>query len=385
MSQNDVINKIANEVLAKKIRDSYKLIEEREAKLRLTDDDQEISEIKKKIAELWEQIRDAYLGLGLLHQIIPGDIRKIVARAPWIESVDEFIFPSPVSPPPLSSSPVHSTQGRQTLFEIESKFREAALRRRFSIKRSKSSKRLRKLKRRGVIKKSARGSVLPAAPVQLRLDAAVPEQVSVGKPFVLAVAVRLPSSPRLSEDELTRARSSEMMVAWPAGAPFIRLRLEVSTSDCDLKETASCPFRLYSGHDSLVLYFHLIPRHTGDIRIVVKVFQKRTTLGSTRLLTQAQEEEVGMVKLKLFSEDFVRPPSLLTSHTILANTANVLLGIVVLGIVTNLISGVISGQLSSRALWITVPLGLASGLALVLINLHPRKRKSSIENKAVQI
>ena len=136
----------------------------------------------------------------------------------------------------------------------------------------------------------------------LRIDAAVPEQVYVNRSFNLAVAIRQPSSPKLSEEDLPQTRSGDAQVSWPENIPYLSLRIQVSAPDCVIHGVDTCSFRLYPGQDSPVFFFHLAAQKRGEISIIVTLHQESDWLGSTRLHTQALlEEAVGKVHVKVVS------------------------------------------------------------------------------------
>jgi hypothetical protein len=138
-------------------------------------------------------------------------------------------------------------------------------------------------------------------PRQLRLDAAVPDQVYVNKVFDLAITVRQLSSPVLQERDLSRVGSGDLKVAWPNSEPFIRLHMQIRAPECKIRGPDSATFHLYSGEDSPVFYFHLIPEKLGDISIIVVVYQHNNSLGSARVHTTAQKNFVGGVNMKITS------------------------------------------------------------------------------------
>ena len=131
----------------------------------------------------------------------------------------------------------------------------------------------------------------------LRVDAAVPKQVYLNSTFVLEVAIRQRSSPVPKEDGLEQVRSGDVQVSWPETEPSISLYVQVSAPDCKIREPSRQPFRLYAGHESPVIYFHLTPKKLGEISIIVRVFQKKYCLGSARVHTVVQEQIVGSVKM----------------------------------------------------------------------------------------
>ncbi|MGL4649090.1 MAG: hypothetical protein ACRC1H_06765 [Caldilineaceae bacterium] len=137
----------------------------------------------------------------------------------------------------------------------------------------------------------------PPQLVDLRLDTAVPSRVYVGRPFRLAVAVRLPTSPVLERADLPAVESGDLLVEWPAHAAALRLRLHVDAPDCALRPPANESFRLFAGRDGPTLYYLLTPQKRGDIAIVVTVYVEGAepdaleTLGAAGLNTEAVEEE----------------------------------------------------------------------------------------------
>jgi hypothetical protein len=136
----------------------------------------------------------------------------------------------------------------------------------------------------------------------LRLDTATPDRVVVDQAFELACAVRQTSSRKLSEPELTHRRSGDVQVLWRESKPQVRLRIEVSAPDCDVLNSASVSFYIYEGRDSSVFYFHLKPRRTGEIGIVVAVYQVAERIGSARVPTTAFEQLSGTVQTVIMSQ-----------------------------------------------------------------------------------
>jgi hypothetical protein len=141
----------------------------------------------------------------------------------------------------------------------------------------------------------------------LRLDAALPDQVHLGRVFDLAVAVRQKTSPLLTEDDLTRVHSGDVQIAWTEGEPYARLRLQVSAPECEIHGEDSYSFRLQPGHDSPAFYFHLTPTVLGEIGVIVRLYQEQDCLGSTRVHTVAREQIVGAVQLAITSHPFTGP------------------------------------------------------------------------------
>lgn len=144
-----------------------------------------------------------------------------------------------------------------------------------------------------------------AAVTTLRLDAAVPERVVVGRPFTIAVAVRQLASPRLSEADMPVMRSGDAQVFWPTGQPFVRLRLEVSSAYCTMNDESSRAFRLYQGHDSPTFYFSLTPTVTGQIDVRIELYQEDDLIGSARINTTSDEQVqrlAGTVQIVMHSQ-----------------------------------------------------------------------------------
>lgn len=137
----------------------------------------------------------------------------------------------------------------------------------------------------------------------LRLDAAAPERVTVGQPFDLAVAVRRPNSPPLAPGDLTRRESADFGAVWPAGAPFIRLRLQIGAPECDIEGGDSRDVRLFAGQDGPPVYFHLTPRRAGPLSLIITVYQELDWIGSTRLRTEvaAGEQPRGQLAMTVAS------------------------------------------------------------------------------------
>lgn len=135
----------------------------------------------------------------------------------------------------------------------------------------------------------------------LRLDAAVPDQVSLGRTFEVGVAVRQPASPVLIEEDLPVVDSGQVQVAWSQAEDRIRLRVRVSAPECELRGDDNYNFRLYRGQDSPVFYFHLVPQQQGELSIVVTVYQEEDWLGSTRVETVAYPQARGKVEVKVTS------------------------------------------------------------------------------------
>ena len=118
---------------------------------------------------------------------------------------------------------------------------------------------------------------------QLRLDVAAPDQVKLGESFELAVAVRLPDSPALTEGDLARTKSGPVQVVWSESEPSLQLAIQVIAPACQIHGSDSGKFRLNARQDSPVMYFALLPRQVGEIGLVVRLYQEDIWLGSARV------------------------------------------------------------------------------------------------------
>jgi hypothetical protein len=137
--------------------------------------------------------------------------------------------------------------------------------------------------------------------LRLRLDAAVPNKVYVGRTFDLAVAIRHLNSPVLNESDLARVASGDVQVRRTESRPFVHLKLLVRAPDCRIAGENSCSFQLCLIQDSPVFYFQLIPKKGGEISIVVIVYQEDDTLGTARVHTVASQV-IGRTKVKTVSQ-----------------------------------------------------------------------------------
>lgn len=129
--------------------------------------------------------------------------------------------------------------------------------------------------------------VRPVTPVALRLDAALPPQVTVGKAFTLAVAVRRPESPPLAERDLDRTESRPFTALWPADMPYIRLRIQIAAPECDIAGADTQPVLLFTGQDGPPVYFQLTPRAPGPLDVIISVYQEMDWMGAARLSAEA--------------------------------------------------------------------------------------------------
>lgn len=137
---------------------------------------------------------------------------------------------------------------------------------------------------------------------ELRVDAAVPDQVHVDQSFDLAVSVRQFSSPVLAEADLENVHSGDVQVAWPESEPFVRLSIQVRAPECEIHGPDRYSFRLYAGEDSPVFYFQLTPKEKGEIGIIVTIMQEDDWLGGARIRTVSSEQVVGSIEVGVTSQ-----------------------------------------------------------------------------------
>jgi hypothetical protein len=141
----------------------------------------------------------------------------------------------------------------------------------------------------------------PIRLVALRLDAALPERVTVGQEFILAVSIRQPGSPVLAPDDLERRESADFAALWPENAPFIALRIQVKATGAEVLGGGIEPVRLLAGQDSSPVYFQITPRQTGPINVIITVYQEADWIGSTRVVTDAAIEARGELTIAINS------------------------------------------------------------------------------------
>lgn len=134
------------------------------------------------------------------------------------------------------------------------------------------------------------GSAAPDV-VALRLDAALPERVTVDRVFDLAVAIMRPASPARPIADLERRESADFAALWSAEAAFIQLRVQISAPDCLIHDGDSRPVRLLAGQDGPTVYFQITPQRAGPLSVIITVYQEMDWVGSTRLRTEAGAEE----------------------------------------------------------------------------------------------
>lgn len=144
---------------------------------------------------------------------------------------------------------------------------------------------------------------------ELRVDAAVPDKVELGRVFELAVAVRQLASAVLAEDDLPKVRSGYIQVSQSKSRPYISLRVQVSAPDCEIHGQDHHAFRLYSGQDSPVFHFQLTPKIQGRISLIVTVLQEDDWLGSARVHTIAYEQIAGEIHIDVASQPILPKPA----------------------------------------------------------------------------
>lgn len=135
----------------------------------------------------------------------------------------------------------------------------------------------------------------------LRLDTAVPSEVYRAQLFDVAVAVRQPTSPILTVDELNQVKSGSLQPSWPPDASAIQLRVEINAPDCDIQGADSYTFQLHHGQNSPVYYFKLVPRSVGKISLIFTVYQETLWIGSARAEALVRNEIVGSVQTRVSS------------------------------------------------------------------------------------
>jgi SPFH domain / Band 7 family len=126
-------------------------------------------------------------------------------------------------------------------------------------------------------------------PIDLRLDVAAPYAVPVEHVFELAVAVKLPDSPLLSEENLQQSKTSDVYLTWPKSQTAIELVIEVHSPDCLVYGNQHILFLLHRDRNSPVFYFQLTPKHPRSLSIVVVLYHERHGLGSVRLTVLSEE------------------------------------------------------------------------------------------------
>jgi hypothetical protein len=144
--------------------------------------------------------------------------------------------------------------------------------------------------------------------VQLRLDTAVPENVTVEQPFDLAIAIRQLMSEILDESDLTRIEHGEVQINWPFNQNVVGLIIRVQAPRCEILDSNQVAFKLRKGQDSSTFYFKLIPQKIGEITITVTVYQEIFSLGSARVKTQASTQIVGEATTTVSSQAINRNP-----------------------------------------------------------------------------
>ena len=139
----------------------------------------------------------------------------------------------------------------------------------------------------------------------LRLDAAVPERVTVGRAFIIVVQVCQLTSPKLNEPDLPVVKSGETQVEWPSGQEFVRLRVQVSSASCTINGDSARSFRLRRGHDSPPLNFELTPTVSGPVNVLIELYQEEDLIGAARVNTTAEQTVMrlaGEVNVVIHSE-----------------------------------------------------------------------------------
>lgn len=148
----------------------------------------------------------------------------------------------------------------------------------------------------------------------LRLDTAVPENVEMNRAFDLAVSIRQIFSPVIAEQDLPVVKTSNMRVWWSWFRSHIDLQVQVEAPSCHIQGNDSHSIRLFRNEDSPIFYFHLMPKKSGVIRVIVNVYKKDHCLGSTRIHTIAYKQLVGSVQLEVSSYEFSKAEPLVLTN-----------------------------------------------------------------------
>jgi serine/threonine protein kinase len=212
---------------------------------------------------------DTLVKQPLQSMVPPPKVQPIEAAAPSLNR-EEKVAAAPASPAKEAVAPSIPRPGRESIFRRAVDFLQRAVQ--FGSSREEQSEKPAKT----VGQPIAQREVIALAPrtvSNLRLDAAVPDRVSLGRTFDLAVAVRQLSSSILSEADLTQVRSGSVQVSWPESETYIQLRVQVSAPECKIYGTNTYSFRLYTGQDSPVFYFHLTPAKLGEISIIFIILE----------------------------------------------------------------------------------------------------------------
>lgn len=136
-----------------------------------------------------------------------------------------------------------------------------------------------------------------------RLDTATPTQAYLGREFSVAATLRQLLSPTLKVAELAATHSAPAQIFWEPETPFTRLRLRISAPECAIHGDDTYTFRLYQGQDAPVFFFQLTPKVTGELSLVLKVYQEEDCLGSAYARVAIQEQVTGQVNIVIESHD----------------------------------------------------------------------------------
>ncbi len=119
---------------------------------------------------------------------------------------------------------------------------------------------------------------------EIRLDVATPPAVTVGEPFDIAVAIRLPTSPLLTLAEMvTQSAEGEIY----RSADVVRYRVEVVAADCEI-QPKYLTFYLKANSDSPIRYFQATTRRAGRVSLIFNAYQADEHLAaSTRVVLTA--------------------------------------------------------------------------------------------------
>ncbi|MGE5603118.1 MAG: hypothetical protein ACM30E_08705, partial [Nitrososphaerales archaeon] len=123
----------------------------------------------------------------------------------------------------------------------------------------------------------------------IRLDVAAPRTATAGQYFLLAIAVKQPTSPPLSIADLPAVTSGEGEIFRSPDQPIVEYRVEISAPNFEVPQP-SYVFRLEAGRDSKPRYFQMKPLCAGTLPVLVNAYQimeREDLVAQTALTVQA--------------------------------------------------------------------------------------------------
>jgi DNA-binding PadR family transcriptional regulator len=133
------------------------------------------------------------------------------------------------------------------------------------------------------------GKIAKAA---LRLDTAVPSKVFINRTFELATKVSPASFDTLKEEGLDLVKSADADVFWQKGQTGLLLRVRIQSPDCIIHGEHEVKLFLKRKNASPTFYFQLTPKISGQLSILVQLFQETYFMGNIRVATVVIEPEV---------------------------------------------------------------------------------------------